>query len=114
MIDRSIEWALRNRGFVVCATLLFVGLGFHALHRTPLDAVPDLSENQVVVLTEWEGRSAEDVEDQITFPLVTRLQGLTSVRTVRAAESLTAVPAVLLATTKYAVPLMASVAGSAV
>lgn len=51
-----------------------------------MDAVPDLSENQVVVLTEWEGRSAEDVEDQITFPVVTRLQGLTSVKAVRAAS----------------------------
>ena len=83
MIDRSIEWALRNRVFVVCATLLFVGLGLQALYRTPVDAVPDLSENQVVLFTEWEGRSAQDVEDQVTYPLVTRLQGITGIKSIR-------------------------------
>src|SRR5476649_131842 len=84
MINRLIESSLRNRFLVACATLLVVGLGVHALFRTPVDAIPDLSENQVIVFADWPGRSPQEIEDQITYPLSVNLQGLAGVKTVRA------------------------------
>ncbi|HEX8399250.1 MAG TPA: CusA/CzcA family heavy metal efflux RND transporter, partial [Pyrinomonadaceae bacterium] len=58
-----------------------------ALVRTPIDAIPDLSDNQIIVFTDWAGRSPQEVEDQITYPLVTNLQGLPGVRVVRASSA---------------------------
>ena len=84
MIHRLIELSLKNRGLVI---VLFIGLaawGYWALIRTPIDAIPDLSDNQVIVFTDWAGRSPQEVEDQVTYPLVTSLQGLPGVRVVRA------------------------------
>ncbi len=86
MIDALIAWSIRNRALVLIAVLALVGWGTWAAWRAPLDALPDLSENQVVVMTEWPGRSPQIVEDQVTYPLVTSLQGLAGVRTVRAAS----------------------------
>jgi membrane fusion protein, copper/silver efflux system len=60
--------------------------GYWALLHTPIDAIPDLSENQVIVFTDWQGRSPQEVEDQITYPLTVNLQGLPHVRTVRSAR----------------------------
>ena len=65
-------------------TLIITFAGIRAIYQTPVDAIPDLSENQVIVLTDWPGRSAQEVEDQITYPLSTALEGLTGVREVRA------------------------------
>jgi len=84
MIGRLIEWSLRNRFLVACAGLLLIALGIHALFRTPVDAIPDLTENQVIVFADWTGRSPQEVEDQITYPLSVNLQGLAGVKTVRA------------------------------
>ncbi len=87
MINKLVEWALNNR-FIVIA--LFVGLaiwGYWALIHTPIDAIPDLSDNQVIVFTDWAGRSPQEVEDQVTYPLVTNLQGLPGVRVVRASSA---------------------------
>ena len=87
MINRLIEMSLRNRGLVI---VLYLGLalwGYWALTRTPIDAIPDLSENQVIVFTDWTGRSPQEVEDQVTYPLVTNLQGLAGVRVVRASSA---------------------------
>ncbi|MGZ7080094.1 MAG: efflux RND transporter permease subunit, partial [Thermoanaerobaculia bacterium] len=84
MISRLIEWSLRNRFLVACATLFVVAFGIHALFRTPVDAIPDLTENQVIVFADWTGRSPQEVEDQITYPLSVNLQGLAGVKTVRA------------------------------
>ena len=84
MIERIIEWSLKNRFLVACATLLLVALGIRALYQTPVDAIPDLTENQVQVYGEWMGRSPQEVEDQVTFPLSTGLQGLAGVKEVRA------------------------------
>jgi copper/silver efflux system protein len=84
MIERIIEYCARNRFIVIVAYLVVVGWGIWALARTPLDAIPDLSENQVIVFTEWMGRSPQLVEDQVTFPLVTALQGVPEVHAVRA------------------------------
>ena len=87
MINRLIEMSLRNRGLVVVLYLALALWGYWALTRTPIDAIPDLSENQVIVFTDWTGRSPQEVEDQVTYPLVTNLQGLAGVRVVRASSA---------------------------
>src|SRR6266851_5191980 len=87
MINWLIELSLRNR-FLVIAFFLFVAAwGYWALLTTPLDAIPDLSDNQVIVFTDWSGRSPQEVEDQITYPLTVSLQGLPGVRVVRSSSS---------------------------
>jgi copper/silver efflux system protein len=86
MINRLIEWSLRNRFLVVCGVLLLIGWGVRSLYRTPVDAIPDLSENQVIVFADWPGRSPQEVEDQVTYPLSVNLRGLTGVETVRASS----------------------------
>src|SRR6187399_1479308 len=83
MINRLIDVALRNRFIVV---VLYIGLaawGWWALASTPIDAIPDLSDNQVIVFTDWPGHSPQEVEDQITYPMTVSLQGLAGVRVVR-------------------------------
>lgn len=84
MINRLVEWSLRNRFLVVCATLFVIAFGIRAVYRTPVDAIPDLSENQVIVFADWPGRSPQEVEDQVTYPLSVNLQGLAGVSAVRA------------------------------
>lgn len=84
MIERIIGWSLKNRFLVACAALLLIALGVRAIYLTPVDAIPDLTENQVLVYGEWMGRSPQEVEDQVTFPLSTGLQGLAGVKEVRA------------------------------
>ncbi|MEO5897323.1 MAG: CusA/CzcA family heavy metal efflux RND transporter, partial [Vicinamibacterales bacterium] len=83
MINRLIELSLNNRFAVLALYLTLGGWGFWALRATPIDAIPDLSDNQVIVFTDWPGHSAQEVEDQVTYPLTTNLQGLAGVRTVR-------------------------------
>lgn len=87
MIHRLIELCMRNRGLVVAIYLGLAAWGYWALVRTPIDAIPDLSDNQVIVFTDWTGRSPQEVEDQVTYPLVTNLQGLPGVRVVRASSA---------------------------
>ena len=84
MITRIIEWSLRNRFLVLCGALMLIVLGVRAVFKTPVDAIPDLTENQVLVYADWMGRSPQEVEDQVTFPLSTGLQGLAGVKDVRA------------------------------
>jgi Cu(I)/Ag(I) efflux system membrane protein CusA/SilA len=84
MIERIIEFSARNRFLVLLAYLLIAGWGVWSVATTPVDAIPDLSENQVIVFTEWMGRSPQIVEDQVTFPLVTALQGVPDVEAIRA------------------------------
>lgn len=84
MIERIIEWSLKNRFLVLCGALLITALGIRAVYQTPVDAIPDLTENQVLVYGDWMGRSPQEVEDQVTFPLSTGLQGLAGVKEVRA------------------------------
>src|SRR6186997_1416412 len=83
MINQLLAWSLRNRFLVACAALFLVGWGVRAIFRTPVDAIPDLSDNQVIVFTDWPGRSPQEVEDQVTYPLTTNLQGLAGIRVVR-------------------------------
>jgi copper/silver efflux system protein len=84
MIEKIIEWSLRNRFLVACGTLLLIALGVRAVFTTPVDAIPDLSENQVLIYADWMGRSPQEVEDQVTYPLTSGLQGLAGVKDVRA------------------------------
>jgi Cu(I)/Ag(I) efflux system membrane protein CusA/SilA len=83
MINRLIDVALKNRFIVIALYLGLAGWGWWALGATPIDAIPDLSDNQVIVFTDWSGHSPQEVEDQITYPLTTNLQGLAGVRVVR-------------------------------
>ncbi len=87
MISRLIELSMRNRALVVALYAGLAGWGYWALLATPIDAIPDLSDNQVIVFTDWPGRSPQEVEDQVTYPLVTNLQGLPGVRVVRASSA---------------------------
>src|SRR5499433_3887223 len=87
MINWLIEFSLKNRPLVLIGYLILAAWGYWALLRTPIDAIPDLSDNQVIVFTDWSGRSPQEVEDQVTYPLVTSLQGLPGVRTVRASSA---------------------------
>ena len=84
MINKLIEWSLKNRFLVACGTLLLIGWGIRSIYLSPVDAIPDLSENQVIVFADWPGRSPQEVEDQVTYPLSVNLQGLAGVKTVRA------------------------------
>jgi Cu(I)/Ag(I) efflux system membrane protein CusA/SilA len=84
VINKLIEWSLRNRFLVACGVVLVIVLGVRSLWSTPVDAIPDLSENQVIVFADWTGRSPQEVEDQVTYPLSVNLQGLAGVKTVRA------------------------------
>jgi copper/silver efflux system protein len=87
MVDWLIAVSLRNRVLVVAFFLLIGGWGYWALLTTPIDAIPDLSDNQVIVFTDWSGRSPQEVEDQITYPLTVSLQGLPGVRVVRSSSA---------------------------
>lgn len=84
MIERIIDFSARNRFLVLVVYAIVIGAGIWSVAHTPVDAIPDLSENQVIVFTEWMGRSPKLVEDQITFPLVTALQGVPEVHAIRA------------------------------
>jgi Cu(I)/Ag(I) efflux system membrane protein CusA/SilA len=83
VINRFIELSLRNRFIVVVLYLGLAAWGWWALRATPIDAIPDLSDNQVIVFTDWPGHSPQEVEDQVTYPLTVNLQGLAGVRVVR-------------------------------
>ncbi len=83
MTDKIISFALKNRLIVILlAAALFVW-GIFALQRNPIDAIPDLSENQVIVFTEWMGRGPQVIEDQVTYPLISNLQGIPKVKNIR-------------------------------
>jgi len=86
MIERVIEYCIRNRFLVLLAASVLVVWGIYAVINTPVDAVPDLSENQVIVFTDWMGRSPREIEDQVTYPLSLKLQGLAGVRTLRSSS----------------------------
>ena len=86
MVHKLIEWSLRNRYVVLLFSLGIFVWGIFAVQKNPIDAIPDLSENQVIVFTEWMGRAPQLVEDQVTYPLVTNLQGLPYINYVRASS----------------------------
>lgn len=83
MIGRLIEFSARNRLLVVFATLMLTGIGIWSLANTPLDALPDLSDTQVIVYTEYPGQAPQVVEDQVTYPLATALLAVPHAKVVR-------------------------------
>ncbi|MCC6127237.1 MAG: efflux RND transporter permease subunit [Pirellulales bacterium] len=86
MIERIIEFSIRNRFVVILLAIITAVWGVYCVIHTPVDAIPDLSENQVIVFTDWMGRSSREIEDQITYPLSVNLQGLAGVKTVRSSS----------------------------
>jgi copper/silver efflux system protein len=82
-MDRVILWSIRNRFLVLLATLVLTGWGIAALRQIPLDAIPDLSDVQVIIRTSFPGQSPQVVEDQITYPITTTMLAVPGARTVR-------------------------------
>lgn len=83
MIPKLISWSLKNRYIVLLLAAGLFAWGIFNIKKNPIDAIPDLSENQVIVFTEWMGRGPQIMEDQITYPLVSNLQGIPKVKNIR-------------------------------
>jgi Cu(I)/Ag(I) efflux system membrane protein CusA/SilA len=86
MIPRLIEYCVRNRFIVILLTAVVAMWGVYCVLHTPIDAIPDLSENQLIVFTDWMGRSPQEIDDQVTYPLSVNLQGLAGVKSIRSAS----------------------------
>src|ERR1044072_2879507 len=86
MIERLIELSIRNRFLVFILAAGLTVAGIYAVLNTPVDAIPDLIVNQVIVFTDWMGRSPKEIEDQVTYPMSRKLQGLAGVKTVRSSS----------------------------
>jgi Cu(I)/Ag(I) efflux system membrane protein CusA/SilA len=87
MIDRLIDWCLKNRFVVLVFTGIVILWGIYAINRVPVDAIPDIGENQQIIFVDWPGRDAQTIEDQITYPLTTKLYGIPGVKTIRASSA---------------------------
>ena len=83
MIAAIIRWSISNRFFVVLMSLILVGAGLFSLKNTPVDAIPDLSDVQVIIKTSYPGQSPQVVQDQVTFPLTTAMLSVPGAQTVR-------------------------------
>ncbi len=83
MIDKIIEWSVKNKFMVVLATLFIIAAGIMAMLKTPLDAIPDLSDVQVIIYTEYPGQAPQVVEDQVTYPLTTAMLSVPFAKVVR-------------------------------
>lgn len=86
MVQRIISFSLRNRFIVLLISACIFAWGIYEIQHNPVDAIPDLSENQVIVFTEWMGRSPQVIEDQVTYPLVANLQGIPKLKNIRGAS----------------------------
>src|SRR2546426_11026230 len=86
MIEKIIEYSIRNRFLVLILAGALAVWGIYAVLHTPVDAIPDLSENQVIVFTDWMGRSPKEIQDQVTYPLSLKLQGLAGVKAIRSSS----------------------------
>ena len=86
MINGIIRWCLNNHFLVFLFTAIILVLGWYCLTNTPVDAIPDIGEKQVIVFADWPGRSPQDVEDQVTYPLTIALEGTPRVKTIRSAS----------------------------
>lgn len=86
MIEKIISWSIHNRFLVWVGIIFIIVGGVYSIKETPVDAIPDLSENQVIVFTEWMGRNPKIIENQITYPLVSNLQGIPKIKSIRAAS----------------------------
>ena len=83
MIAKIIEYSARNKFIVFLLVLFALAWGYYALRNIPLDAIPDLSDTQVIIYTEWTGRSPDLVEDQVTYPISSTLLAAPKVQAVR-------------------------------
>lgn len=83
MINKIIEVCLKNRFLVIAAFAFIIVFGVSSMKNTPVDAIPDIGELQVIVYADWPGRSPKDVEDQVIYPLTTGLMGTSNVKVVR-------------------------------
>lgn len=83
MIKTIVNFCVRERLVVLLVTLATITYGWYSFREVPIDAIPNVSENQVIVLTEWPGRSPKDIEDQITYPLSVALQSVAGAESVR-------------------------------
>ena len=83
MINRLLRFCLENTFIVFVTILVAIGLGYYSLKNIPIDAIPDIGENQSIVFTDWPGRDPQTVEDQITYPLTTSLEGVPGVKVIR-------------------------------
>ena len=83
MINRLLRFCLENTFIVLVITLLVIGAGYYSIKNMPVDAIPDISENQSIVFTDWPGRDPQTVEDQVTYPLTTSLEGVPGVKVIR-------------------------------
>lgn len=86
MVEKLISFSLRNRFVVLLVSACLFAWGIYSVKQNPIDAIPDLSENQVIVFTEWMGRSPQVIEDQVTYPLVSNLQGIPKIKNIRASS----------------------------
>ena len=97
MLNKSIKFLIENKLVSVLLLLLFLGwgtvnapfnweTGFLPNDPVAVDAIPDIGENQQIVFTNWDGRSPQDIEDQITYPLTTSLLGIPGVKTIRSSS----------------------------
>ncbi|MED5523710.1 MAG: efflux RND transporter permease subunit [Pseudomonadota bacterium] len=83
MIESLIRWSIGNRFFVLLATFMLVGIGLYSMKNTPVDAIPDLSDVQVIIKTSFPGQAPQVVEDQVTYPLTTAMLSVPGAATVR-------------------------------
>jgi Cu(I)/Ag(I) efflux system membrane protein CusA/SilA len=88
MISRLIDFSLKYRFLILGFSLLLVAAGIYTVRTNPIDAIPDISETQIIVFADWPGRSPQEVEDQVTYPMVVNLQGLAGVKEVRSSSAL--------------------------
>lgn len=86
MIEKIIYWSIHNRFIVWVGVVMIIVGGIYSIYKTPVDALPDLSENQVIVFTEWMGRNPQIMENQVTYPLASNLQGIPKIKSIRAAS----------------------------
>ena len=87
MISRLIDFSLKNRFLILGFAVLIVAAGIYTVRTNPIDAIPDISETQVIVFADWPGRSPQEVEDQVTYPMVVNLQGLAGIKAVRSSSA---------------------------
>ena len=83
MTNVIIRWCLNNRFLVVLVSLAILGVGYYSLTHATIDAIPDIGDKQVIVIADWPGRSPQDVEDQVTYPLTVSLSGTPGVKSIR-------------------------------
>jgi Cu(I)/Ag(I) efflux system membrane protein CusA/SilA len=86
MISKLIHWSIHNKMIVIILYVSMTIYGIYTVFHTPVDAIPDLSENQVIIFTEWMGRNPQIIEDQVTYPLTSNLQGIPNIKNIRGAS----------------------------